>query len=79
MNEPKKRGRPPKAKSLDALVSQITPENTHAPAFEVSAAQAYARRVWEGQSISLPRHERLGRVAEALKAQGLSMEGVELP
>jgi hypothetical protein len=41
-------------------------------------AQAYARRVWDGQSPSLTRHERLGRIADALKAQGMSMEGVEL-
>jgi hypothetical protein len=43
-----------------------------------SAAQHYANRVWASQSESLSRHERLGRVADALKAQGLSMEGVEL-
>jgi hypothetical protein len=41
-------------------------------------AQAYANRIWAGQSESISRHERLGRIAAALAEQGLSMEGVEL-
>lgn len=49
-----------------------------AAAQAAGAAQAYAARIWEGQSISLPRNERLKRVKAALEAQGLSMEGVEL-
>jgi hypothetical protein len=44
-----------------------------------SAAQAYALRVWAGQSESLSQHERHGRVRAALEAQGYSMEGVTLP
>ena len=67
MNEPKRRGRPPKA--------PIVTDEVH-PNY---AAQEYARRVWAGQSPSLSQHERLGRIADALKAQGMSMEGVELP
>lgn len=43
-----------------------------------AAAQAYALRVWNGQSNTVPRSERLRRVAKALEGQGLSMEGVEL-
>lgn len=43
------------------------------------AAQAYALRIWAKQSVSLSRHERVGRIAAALEDQGLSMEGVELP
>jgi hypothetical protein len=43
-----------------------------------SAAQAYARRVWDGQSPEVHREERLRRVKLALDGQGLSMEGVEL-
>lgn len=30
----------------------------------------YAERVWSGQSVDLPKHERLRRVTEALKGQG---------
>jgi hypothetical protein len=46
--------------------------------FERRLAQSYAKRVWAGQSSDLHRKERLARVEAALKAQGLSMEGVEL-
>ena len=42
------------------------------------AAQAYAQRVWDGQSDTVTRKERLERVAKALEGQGLSMEGVSL-
>jgi hypothetical protein len=41
-------------------------------------AQAYALRVWNGQSRDVPRAEKLRRVAKALHGQGLSMEGVTL-
>jgi hypothetical protein len=44
----------------------------------VSRAQAYALRVWNGQSPEVHREERLRRVKLALDGQGLSMEGVEL-
>jgi hypothetical protein len=44
-----------------------------------SPAQAYADRVWAGQSESADRPWRLSRVKEALEGQGLSMDGVELP
>jgi hypothetical protein len=45
----------------------------------LEASQAYALRVWEGQSVSLPRHERVERVKRALEGQNLPFEGVELP
>lgn len=64
MNEPKRRGRPPKQQE---------------PATDDSPAQAYARRVWDGQSGTVPINERKRRVAAALEAQGMSMEGVTLP
>ena len=66
-DEPKRRGRPPKAETVTV------------PEGEQSEAQAYARKVWAGQSDSLSSHERMGRIRAALEAQGLSMEGVELP
>ncbi len=43
------------------------------------AAQAYATRVYEGQSVDVPHAERIARIARALAGQGLSMEGVTLP
>jgi hypothetical protein len=46
---------------------------------EPSAAQAYANRVWAGQSVSADRAWRIQRVKDALAGQGLSFEGVELP
>ena len=86
MNEPKRRGRPPKAKAeVPAEVVLVQAEMRQAAeitAFgssDINPAQEYALRIWNGQSPDLSRHERLGRIAEALKAQGLSMEGVELP
>lgn len=42
-------------------------------------SQAYANRVWSGQSIDLTRKERLERVMAALKGQKLPTEGVVLP
>jgi len=66
MNEPKRRGRPPKVQELAPITEGV------------SADQAYANRVWAGQSSSLPYGERWYRVKVALEAQGLSMDGVEL-
>lgn len=68
MNEPKRRGRPPKT-----AAEQIAT----VPASDM--AQAYALRVWQGQSESLPRSHRVARVKAALEGQGMTMEGVELP
>ena len=41
--------------------------------------QAYAMRVWEGQSSSLPRADRIARVEAALIGQGMTMDAVQLP
>lgn len=41
-------------------------------------AQAYANRVWSGQSDTVPRNERIERVRKALEGQGFSMDGVVL-
>lgn len=80
MNEPKRRGRPPKAKLLEAAEVAQEP-SVLASVLTVSArdmAQAYALRVWNGQNTEMPRSIRLERVRKALEAQGLSMEGVSL-
>ena len=74
MNEPKRRGRPPKDASAQIGAMQAEVINTWA----ASQAQAYAKRVWDGQSTDVPRKVRLERVALALQGQGLSMEGVSL-
>lgn len=60
----------------DRVMDAIRAE--HPEAMIAKKAQDYAIRVWSGQSVSLPRAERLRRVAKALEGQGLSMEGVEL-
>jgi hypothetical protein len=76
MNEPKRRGRPTNAeRHLSAVKAAIL---SGAEAI-TSPAQAYADRVWSGQSESADRPWRLSRVKEALEGQGLSMDGVELP
>lgn len=67
MNEPKKRGRPSKA---EIAAREAAP---------ASEAQDYAMRVWSGQSIDLPRNERVRRVKAALEVQGFPFEGVQLP
>jgi hypothetical protein len=88
MNEPKKRGRPAKVRvDLTAeAMSGITGDEFERPPFvsEPSVftqrqAQAYANRVWSGQSADVGRAERIARVARALAGQGLSMDGVTLP
>lgn len=94
MNEQKRRGRPPKAviqviespgvreaQALVAAINEAEPavaDEAVNPEFARRQAQAYARRMWDGQSPDLSRHERLGRIAVALEAQGMSMEGVVL-
>jgi hypothetical protein len=66
MNEPKRRGRPPKVQPEETV--------THG-----SDAQSYALRVWNGQSVNVPYGERRWRVQKALEAQGMTMDGVTLP
>jgi hypothetical protein len=87
MNEPKRRGRPPKAKVEALTEPHINGDDSRQPEdvlpvkaenMGAALAQAYALRVWNGQSPDVPRAERLRRVAKALEGQGLSMEGVEL-
>jgi hypothetical protein len=78
MNEPKKRGRPSAAdKAAQAGESAATDAAAPAPADD--RAQAYALRIWSGQSESLGRGTRIERVKAALDGQGLSFDGVKLP
>lgn len=64
MNEPKRRGRPPKEQAASNLSAM---------------AQAYAMRVWNGQAPQVSRKDRIERVKRALAGQNLPFEGVELP
>ena len=43
-----------------------------------NAAQAYANRIWEGQSPDLPVSDRIARIRAALTAQGMDTN-VTLP
>jgi hypothetical protein len=88
MNEPKKRGRPAKVRvDLTAeAMSGITGDEFERPPFvsEPSVftqrqAQAYANRVWAGQSADVKHEERIARVQRALAGQNLPFEGVVLP
>ena len=64
-----KRGRP--AKVAAVTDSSIITENDF--------AQAYAMRVWSGQSIDVPRAERIERCMNALRVQNLSTDGIVFP
>ncbi len=72
----KKRGRPPRVLTeaqVERGLGEIDAEDAR------QKAQAYALRIWQGQSPDLPRHERAAHVAAGVQAQGLSMDGVILP
>ena len=43
------------------------------------AAQDYALRVWGGQSVDVPRHERIERCMNALRGQNLPTDGLTFP
>lgn len=55
------------------------PKAIEAPIEEVSTSQAYAMRVWGGQSIDVPRAERIERCMNALHGQNLPTDGVTFP
>ncbi len=62
-----KRGRPAKVAAIES------PDET------VSPAQAYAMRVWDGQSVDVSRSERIERCLNALCGQNLPIDGVTFP
>lgn len=74
MNQPKKRGRPFKTEPQIVKPAPVVDSSPEA----VSAAQAYAERIWAGQSDSVTRIERIRRVKLALEGQNLPFEGVVL-
>lgn len=76
MNEPVKERKKPGPKP------KVIAEARYVQVVEPSAAeraQAYADRVWAGQSPDAPRAWRVERVRLALEGQGMTMEGVVLP
>jgi len=62
-----KRGRPAKVAAIES------------PDESVSPSQAYAMRVWNGQSVDVPPAERKERVFNALRGQNLPTDGVTFP
>ena len=62
-----KRGRPAKVVAIET------------PVVGESASQAYAMRVWNGQSVDVPRAERIARVFNALLGQNLPTDGIVFP
>lgn len=63
-----KRGRPAKVEHVMEVF----------PAVVDNAAQAYALRIWEGQSVDVSIPERVERVVNGLRGQKLSID-VNLP
>lgn len=56
----------------EKVVEPTHDEMTITQASPVDAMNEYANRVWDGQSVDLPKPERIHRVKEALKGQGYS-------
>lgn len=83
MNEPKRRGRPPKVKAEAVTQPVVNGDTSRAPEDAMddqrAKAQAYAMRVWAGQSPDMDRAWRIGRCNAALEGQNLPTEGVEFP
>lgn len=69
--------RDPMAK-IEADESARVAANMAAAAWHADA-QAYAMRIWNGQSPDVKREEKIRRVKLALEGQNLPFEGVELP
>jgi hypothetical protein len=61
-----KRGPKPKVAAIEATVTN-------------DAAQAYAMRVWGGQSVDVPPAERKERVMAALRGQNMPTDGITFP
>jgi hypothetical protein len=68
-----KPGPKPKIAAIEA------PQDTSPAQVDESPAQAYALRVWGGQSVDVPRAERIERCMNALRGQNLSTENIIFP
>lgn len=69
-----KRGRP--AKVIEPIIELDTQSAHPLPFYK---AQAYALRVWGGQSVDVPRAERVERCMNALRGQNLQTDGIVFP
>ena len=49
------------------------------PEVQKEPMNAYALRIWSGQSLSAPEEWRVMRVIDGLKAQGYDINGLVLP
>ena len=63
-----KRGRPAKTEPATETLTGARSES-----------DAYAARVWAGQSVDVPRGERVARIMAALEGQNLPTDGVKIP
>lgn len=61
------------AREPEEVIEERRPDDT------AERAQAYAMRVWSGQSDSVGRSERVRRIKAALEGQNLPFDGVRLP
>lgn len=76
----------PSGLSRDELIDVLEPSDgvqeaqaAEEPQADTAAMNDLARRIWEGQSISLHHVERVRRIAERLRAKGYDLEGLVLP
>jgi hypothetical protein len=93
MSEPKKRGRPTNAQReakaallrvgtvpvMNGDTSREPEDVIEAQTLQSERAQAYALKVWAGQSHELKRAERIARVERALQGQSLPTDGIRYP
>lgn len=73
-----KRGRPAKVAAIEAPVVDLG-EGTRIDLAPFIDAQNYAMRVWNGQSVDVPRAERIERCMNALRGQNLPTDGIVFP
>ena len=75
-----KRGRPAKVaaveKSAISVERAADGQEAESALQRIYMAEAYAKRVWDGQSVDLPQKERIERVLAALRGQNLPTDGL---
>lgn len=55
------------------------PPKVQAAPTQEAAGQSLALRIWSGQSVDVPVHERIARIRAGLAEQGLDTTGITLP
>lgn len=75
-----KRGRPAKAAYLPTKADGYVDVEKFVEGRACKTdAELYALRVWHGQSVDVPRHERIERCMNALRGQNLPTDGIVFP